>query len=519
MTRIPHHSPVPGGGNRPPGRPSDCDVAVIGAGPVGSILAGLLGRRGLKVIVLDRDPDVFPLPRAGHLDHTALRTIQEVGCLDELLPEMVANRGLDLVTRSGQVLAHLPGNQPTLSGLPASMHFHQPTFDRTLRRTAAGMPTVELRLEWEAVDLRPHEDQVTLIATHQGEKRELRAPFVVGCDGASSTTRAIAGIGLEDLGFEEKWLVIDLILHGQIPGLPRNTTEVCDPERPLVAVPMPKGRYRFEFMMLPGEGQEEIQHPDSVWRLLAPWLRADQVEIERTAVYEFHGLVAKRWRAGRIFLAGDAAHQTPPFLGQGMCAGFRDAVNLAWKLDHVIRRGAPPSLLDTYETERKPHARRVIEAAIRYGRLLCTIDRQQAAERDRRMLSDSTPPEQRIPFQLGELDPGPLVLRGGGEFFIQPEVDGRRLDDIVGQRFLVLGCTRADLGPAASWWSDQVGALVTTVEDLDDAKRTLQRWMDRRAASVVVVRPDRYVLGSGQSLEELTAPVRPLLIPERATAA
>jgi 3-(3-hydroxy-phenyl)propionate hydroxylase len=228
-------------------------------------------------------------------------------------------------------------------------------------------------------------------------------------------------------------------------------------------------------------------------------------------VYRFHGLLAERWRSGRVLLAGDAAHQMPPFLGQGMCSGIRDATNLAWKLEHVLRFGAPLSLLDSYEQERSPHVRSVIETAIRFGEAVCVLDPDAAASRDRRMLADPAPPERRIGFKLRELESGPLVLAGGGGMFVQPLVGGRRLDDVVGQRFLVLGRSGADLGSVAEWWAQSVDAYVVALDSLGADGDPLRAWLDKRSASVAVVRPDRFVLGAGTDLGAITESVRALL--------
>jgi 3-(3-hydroxy-phenyl)propionate hydroxylase len=233
-------------------------------------------------------------------------------------------------------------------------------------------------------------------------------------------------------------------------------------------------------------------------------------DIERAAVYRFHGLLAHRWRTGRVLLAGDAAHQMPPFLGQGMCSGIRDATNLAWKLDHVLRRGAPIGLLDTYQSERKPHVRHVIETAIAYGRAVCVLDPEEAAARDRLMLEDPAPPERRLRFKLNEFDPGPLVLEGGGQLFVQPSVGGRMLDDVVGQRFLVL-CRDPVSGEDAEWWASAAGALVATADSLDDEAGALRSWLDRHDADVAVVRPDRFVLAAARDLGAITREVRALV--------
>jgi 3-(3-hydroxy-phenyl)propionate hydroxylase len=262
-------------------------------------------------------------------------------------------------------------------------------------------------------------------------------------------------------------------------------------------------------MVLPGEDATDLQRPSNVLPLLAKWVPQDAVEVERSAVYAFHGLLAETWRAGRILLAGDAAHQMPPFLGQGMNSGLRDAANLAWKLSMVVRGEAQVAILDTYELERSPHVARVIAAAIDYGRLTCTIDPEAAAERDRRWREDRRHVTDRLPFSLPALDQGPLVLDGGGELFIQPAIPGPigRLDDVVGQRFLVVGRNENSFGGERGWWNKVVGALVATVDELRDPLDELERWMNRRSADVVVVRPDRYVMAAGVDLNVTTARV------------
>jgi 3-(3-hydroxy-phenyl)propionate hydroxylase len=325
--------------------------------------------------------------------------------------------------------------------------------------------------------------------------------------------RELAGIERTSFGFEEQWVIFDLRLGTPRPPLPTRAVQVCDPARPHTELPMPSDRYRFEFMLMPGERADELQRPDVAFdRLLAGLVPRDSVEIERTATYTFAGLVADRWRSGRVLVAGDAAHLMPPFLGQGMCSGIRDAANLAWKLDHVHRRGASISLLDTYMDERRPHVSEVIRAAVELGRIICTTDPVAAAARDREMLAgQSTEPPYR--FALPTLRPGPLVISGGGVYCPQPAADaaGRRLDDVVGPRFLVLVPEGEEDSPAARWWRDTVGALVAPPTRLPDPDGRLADWLARRGARSAIVRPDRYLLWAGRDLASATDAVRPWL--------
>lgn len=490
----------------------DADVAIVGFGPVGAALAGLLGKRSIKVIAIDASHDVFPLPRAAHIDHQGLQLLQELGCLDELMPRMIINRGLDFINGSGELLLRIPGDQPSISGLPSSMYFHQPSFDRTLRKRVAELPSVSVRLGVEMTDVEVHSDHAVVHAREaSGEQMVIRARWVIGCDGALSSLREMADIGLSSLNFDEKWVVVDLLLKSTIDTLPDRALNVCDPARPTTAIPIPDGRFRFEVMVLPGEDEEDLQRPERVLPLLAKWVPPEAVELERSAVYTFHGLIAEPWRVGRALIAGDAAHQMPPFLGQGMNSGLRDAGNLAWKLAMVVQGQAKESLLDTYGLERSPHVRAIIEAAIKYGGLTCILDPKEAAERDKRFRADPRPPNRRMPFGLPVLRSGPLVREGGGELFPQPQVRGsaNRLDDFVGSRFLVLGRSNDALAAGAEWWAKSVGALVRRIDEMPQAAEEIERWMERRSADVVVVRPDRYVMAADRDLRALTRDVEP----------
>jgi 3-(3-hydroxy-phenyl)propionate hydroxylase len=487
------------------------DVAVVGLGPVGTTLAGLLGKRELRVLGIDRERDIYQLPRAGHMDHTVLRTLGELGCLDEAFGETIPNSGMRLVNSSGQVLAEIRAQKLTPSGLPASVHFHQPALDRTLRTCVDAIPSVQLVNGNELVGLEQDDSCVTLSIRSENGVRQEQAQFVVGCDGAQSAVRALGGIKLMDFGFAESWVVVDLILKDRINTLPINTTFGADPARPYAAIELPGMRYRFEFMLLPGETAGRLTTQRAAEHLISKWLEPSMIHrIERSIAYTFRGASADTWRKGRIMVAGDAAHLTPPFLGQGLCSGVRDVVNLAWKLDHVLRHGAPHTLLDTYQAERDPHVRNVINTSIELGRVLCVLDPRAAKERDERILNSGKAPDQRVTFKLGELVPGPLVLSGGGMFMISPAVDGVPLDDLVGQRFLVLARDESDLTASVQWWT-KIGARIATLAQFPATDDSLKRWMDKRNAKVVVVRPDRYVLAVGESLDAITAEVKSLL--------
>jgi 3-(3-hydroxy-phenyl)propionate hydroxylase len=481
---------------------STYDVAIVGFGPVGATLAGLCARRGLSVVVFDKDVDVYPLPRAAHVTDEVMRVWQELGCADEMFAGMRENVGMDLLTARGEVLHSMRSPGITRCGWPGSLFFHQPSTERALRKAVLDLG-ITAHLGTEVLDIEARADEI-VVTTPSGD---VCASWLVGCDGARSFVRKAFDIALDDLQFEEPWIVVDLVCTGPTPKLPDRALQICDPARPHTLVPMPEPRFRFEFMLLPGEDADAMQAPDVVRTLMAPWVGADTIEVERSAVYTFHGLIAREWRRGRVLLAGDAAHQMPPFLGQGMCSGIRDAANLAWKLAAVHCNDAPDALLDTYQAEREPHVRQIAELAIGAGRMICTTDARIADERDRAMAQTRHENDgDAKTFELPQLPAGPLVLAGGGRLAPQPLCDGTRLDELIGPRFGVVVRDYAQLPSTATEFWARRATLVDAV-----TYPILDRLLDDLDTEVVVIRPDRYVLATGDSLDAITDRIRPLL--------
>ncbi|MEI8239177.1 MAG: bifunctional 3-(3-hydroxy-phenyl)propionate/3-hydroxycinnamic acid hydroxylase, partial [Actinomycetota bacterium] len=482
----------------------DHDVIIVGFGPAGSTLAGLLAKRGLDVLVIDRDTDIYPLPRAVHFDHEIMRVVQELGIADALAADTIVNPGMDFLTAERDVLLSIRSGSVTSSGWPASVFFFQPDLEIRLRDRAIELGA-RVRLGVAVDEVIGHDDHVEVLLA---DGSRVTAAYMVGCDGARSTVRRGLGIEMDDLNFEEPWLVVDLLLRDDTPPPSNLCYQVCDPARPTTLVPMPPPRFRFEFMLIDGDDAARITEPGSFRPLLEPWMNPDGADIERAAVYTFHGLIARQWREGRILLAGDAAHMTPPFLGQGMCAGTRDVANLAWKLDRVLRSASPDALLDTYQTEREPNVRLIIQLAVDFGRLICTTDRAVAMQRDTDMLAARAAATHDVePMGMPPLTPGPLILDGGGTQAIQPRVLGERLDDLVGSEFAVVS-RHPQVGDAAEWWRDR-GAHVLDANSMPEVAEVL----DRLDADVAVVRPDRYVLTSGATLTVPSPDTARLLTP------
>ena len=356
-------------------RTDEVEVAIIGCGPVGAMLANLLGLQGVRTLVLEREVAIYHLPRAVHFDDEVMRLLQTVGLAEAMQPLVHVSPGMKFVGATGRLLLDWPRPQERgPQAWHASYRFHQPELERVLRDGLSRFPSVSLRFRTEvfAIDEEPDEVTVRYEDLTTGRLAKCRARYVVGCDGARSLVRRMIGAPMEDLGFHESWLVVDAILKRPRPDLGNWSVQYCNRKRPATYVRGTGDRRRWEIAVLPGEDAAAISQTEKVFELLKPWVGPEDVELERVAVYCFHSAIATRWRGGRLLIAGDSAHLTPPFLGQGMCAGMRDAGNLAWKLGRVLQGRNDDSLLNTYQTERAPHVREYIELAVRLGGLINT---------------------------------------------------------------------------------------------------------------------------------------------------
>lgn len=350
------------------------DVAIVGYGPVGAAIAGLLGRYGVRTLVLDRSPDVWMAPRAIALDNEALRILQMVGLPEDAfakVPIPVVRMHCPHVGEFGRV-----NTAGTIDGHPKLVTFYQPELERALRANAERHPSVTARTGVEMLRFDDEGDAVSVaVRTSAGEESVVRARYLIGADGASSAVRAAIGEEFDGETYAEDWLIVDAL---DVPGTFDHVEFLCNPERPTPHMIAPGGRTRWEFMLRPGETREEMESDATIAELLRPWVRAEDLRIERKAVYRFHARVCRRFGKGRVFLAGDAAHLTPPFVGQGLVAGLRDAANLAWKLAWVVRGQASPTILDTYDRERRPHAAKMIQLAKFMGQMVMPRSRARA---------------------------------------------------------------------------------------------------------------------------------------------
>lgn len=511
--------------------PQSFDVAIIGYGPVGVTAANLLGQMGLNVVVIERDADIYDRARAISTDEEVLRIWQQVGLAERLKDDMLSDRPINFVDHHGvSFLSFVPKHRG--HGHPPQLFIYQPALEKVLRDGVARFPNVEVLLEHECLRVRQAADHVELMLAdlRADEFTRLRASYVIAADGGSSSTRGQLGIGFEGKTYEDRWVVIDTEVVKEWPTHDRLRFH-CDPARPAVDCPTPLGHHRWEFPVLPGEDEKELVSPAAVWRLLErQGVTEEEVKILRAVVYSHHVRFADRWRVGRIFLAGDAAHVMPPWIGEGMASGVRDVANLCWKLHAVLTGSLPESLLDSYAEERKPHVREMTSRAVFFGRVITERRRVITALRNPAFrFGDKLPllgtymrefgwfPKShfgrgfrsRITHAaLGWQIPQPWVLNETGR--------RERLDDVTGNQWALLhvgqshafhdwteaGVAAFELKPAGS------SAAPQRVVDLDGS---LLVWMKAKGATAVVVRPDGYVyaaVGAGKKLPPPPAELR-----------
>ena len=480
------------------------DVIVVGRGPVGSTLANLLGLRGLKTLIFEREAAAYHLPRAVHFDDEVMRVFQAVELSEAVLPHLILSLGMHFVDSKGRlVLDWTRSKQITPMGWNLSYRFHQPDLEDVLNNGLARWPNVTVRTCHEVVAL---EDDASCTWVHYkntetGSSSKARCLYVVGCDGARSVVRRSMDTPLIDLGFHERWLVVDVLLKRDRPDLGDYAIQYCNPERPVTYVRGTGNRRRWEITIFPDEDSGAATDPARVWQLLKPWINEQDADIERASVYTFHSTIAESWRNGRWMIAGDSAHQTPPFLGQGMCAGIRDAANLAWKLERVIRGQDSEALLDTYQSERLPHVREFIELAIRLGGLINTKAMEAGIAAGVKWDNGPAKLEVEKPLLGPGLAAGDTRLTGrlAPQFILS---DGTRSDDRTGYTFVLLATSTfaAQLKDSERATLARIGAGV-----LDDSESALQNWLLLHGIHAAMVRPDRYILGAVKSDGDLLA--------------
>ncbi|MFI6357260.1 bifunctional 3-(3-hydroxy-phenyl)propionate/3-hydroxycinnamic acid hydroxylase [Streptomyces sp. NPDC050743] len=501
--------------------PDAYDVVVVGYGPVGRMLALKLGRRGHRVLVVERQKTTYSLPRAVHVDDETARILQSVGVGPADLPHLYEPYDDDYEWRAadGTTILRLSWSGAGPSGWNVANFIHQPSLEAAIHEKVAGLDSVTIMRDWEAVSHQQQDDGVVVeLRNAEGTRAVVEGRYVIGADGANSVVRSWIGGGVTDLGYFHDWLVVDLIPHGTTAAEPQ-AWQHCDPARPTTLVPGGPGRRRFEFMRLPHETLEELNDEATAWRLLKRWdITPQNATLERHTVYTFQAQWCDEWRRGRLLLAGDAAHLMPPFMGQGMCAGLRDVVNLEWKLHLVLAGKAGEELLDTYGPERAMHVRQFVEASMFLGEVICVTDPDEAEQRDRRMraaLETGIEPDRPMPRL------GPGLYRdqeAAGLLSIQAMVRGHSgtglLDDVTGGGGVLLLGDPRDAESLSQSRRDALAAVGIHVLELADEpgpggivdlNGDYRAWLGDAGATTVLIRPDFYAYGAAAGAADVDA--------------
>ncbi|MGW4394952.1 bifunctional 3-(3-hydroxy-phenyl)propionate/3-hydroxycinnamic acid hydroxylase [Amycolatopsis nivea] len=471
------------------------DVAVVGCGPVGLALARLLSAKGLRVAAIDPNRIVCHHPRATHLDDESMRTLQTLGAAD-LEERFLRQTGWTLQLPDGTPFLEFAHPRDTSGqGWRTDYQFHQPDFESRLRGVLASDPNVDLWFGWSVTEIAQDADAVRLTVSSQDQVRTLTAAYAVGSDGANSFVRRLMEAEVEDLEGTQRSLIIDIHPFQHPPALPQESGFIlCQGQRPITYLPIFPPMLRFEFMLLDGDDAAALERPQAVYDALSRWIEPGSYRIMRAGTYEWHARLVHGWRSGRLLLAGDAAHEMPPMLGQGMCSGLRDAANLAWKLAAVVQGGSPDSLLDTYESERAPHVRPYIVESARQANLIESFG-----------IGD-THPELAEPQTLEPLRPalGPGLSTAVSQLCPQPRAaDGTRLDDVTGYNFVVVGKQAVSAEIAELWRHLDVAVIA-------DGGPAVEEWLAANSAAAAIIRPDRYVFSFAADTAELETATKEL---------
>jgi len=509
---------------------TEIDVLVVGAGPVGLTLANILGLQGVRTVVVDERDTLIDYPRGVGLDDEALRTFQAIGVVDRVLPHTVPNQILRFVDAKRRVLAEMAPPDARF-GWPKRNGFVQPLVDAELLVGLERFEHVEVRWGRPMTSCEESGDGVTVELGGDHETSRLRARYVVGCDGGRSATRRMMGVSFDGTTSPTRWLVVDIA--NDPLGHP-NSEVGADPERPYASISIAHGIRRFEFMIHADETDEQAEDPAFLEQMLARMVpNPDRVDVIRRRVYTHHSRIAGAFRKGRLLLAGDAAHLMPVWQGQGYNSGIRDAANLGWKLAAVVNGFAGDELLDTYDVERRKHARAMIDLSTMVGRVISPTNRRVAGARDLLVRSASIVPSLKRYVLEMRFKPMPRYDQGAvvhsappqpdspvGTLFIQPRVDTRNqqdvlLDYVLGDWFAVLcwnNNPRKILGDVAFANWKALGARFVALrpatqlhwvghDDPDvvvvgDRGGDLKSWFDAHAESVLFLRPDRCIAGA-----------------------
>ena len=470
------------------------DVTIIGLGPAGGTLANLLAMHDFSILILDREKSFYPLPRAVHFDDEIMRVFQTIGITKEFLKYTIINKGTKFVNSKEKVILDWPRPKKiTDNGWYPSYRFHQPDLEKQLRKKLKNYEKVFIEQNSEVRKITNSKNHVDLTYTNTRNHKEynVRSKYLVGCDGANSTTRDQMKTKMDNLGFTQKWAVVDLILKKKKNNLPDRTIQYSNPKQPATYCRNVGKRRRWEFAIKKNQSDKKVLSENYIWNFLKPWLNKSEAIIERKTIYQFESSIARKWRKGRIFIAGDAAHLMPPFMGQGMCAGIRDASNLAWKIATCLRVKHNDTFLNTYQSERSLNVREYIETTMRMGEFVNAVESIQITDNissDNKGIKSMQSIKPKIGKGLGHLKD-----KNRGKIFPQFKLNKNiSLDDNFSKKGILI-------------LSSDIKTKALKNYPLVNSKKfkKLSVYLKNINSKAIIVRPDRFILGSANSNHEI----------------
>ena len=463
------------------------DVAIVGFGPTGGTLANLLALQGFSILIIEKEKSFYPLPRAVHFDDEIMRVFQTIGITDKFLKHTIINKGTKFVNSKNQVVLDWPRPRSiTENGWYPSYRFHQPDLERKLRRRLKDFKKVSIMQNTKVNRLKEEKNLVKICIENINNNKisEIRAKYIIGCDGARSTIRKQIKAKFQNLGFTQKWAVVDLILKKNKKELPDRTIQYSNSKRPATYCRNVGKRRRWEFAINNAESEKKVLSNSYIWNFLKPWLKPSEASLERKTIYTFQSAISKKWKKGRVFLAGDAAHLMPPFMGQGMCAGVRDASNLAWKIAYCLKNNHSEKLLNTYQSERYSNVIEYIKTTVKMGEFVNAVGTSNITGE-----VSSTPNGQKsmksIKPKLGK-GLGKINDKNRGKIFPQFKLkNGKSLDNKFFDKPLLI---------ISSKYKKKLPKKINYINS--NTAKGLNEYMLNLKIDAFVVRPDRFILNS-----------------------
>ncbi len=470
------------------------DVTIVGLGPAGGTLANLIGMNGYSVLVLEKEKSFYPLPRAVHFDDEIMRVFQTIGITNDFLKYTIINKGTKFVNSKGKVILDWPRPKKiTENGWYPSYRFNQPDLEKQLRKNLKKYKKVNIRQNSEVNKIKNFKDHVKIFFKDTKNKKiyEIKSKYVVGCDGANSITRSQIATKLDNLGFTQKWAVVDLILKKKKINLPDRTIQYSNPKQPATYCRNVGNRRRWEFAIRNNLSEKTILSEKYIWNFLKPWLKKTEAYIERKTIYTFESAISRKWHKGRIFIAGDAAHLMPPFMGQGMCAGIRDVSNLAWKISKCLRKKHDEKFLHSYQSERFSNVKEYVETTMRMGEFVNAVNATQITK-NISSREDGTKSMQSIKPKLGA-GLGKMTDKNRGKIFPQLIMKNGKTFDIKFSKFPIL--------IFSSRFNKK--KKLNKIHSINENKvKGLSSLMKRYNSKALIVRPDRYIFQSCNKIKD-----------------